>query len=403
MYPRAFFLVHLALVGWAGSARAEPLRLRGDALAQTRSPVGLLVLQGNDKIRPWIDAETVSWLGVTDNPSPTGDVLTLSVRVRHAGSGSELRVGRMIVSGGAIRPMHLDGARGVLRSPWGTSAEAFSGSLVTRGFDQTPFSWAAGGRLSQAVTDRFVVGSSFVQARTAGELSRSEAGADLAFTPASWFTTAARSAVDLVSRRVADALVSTSVQSASSRLELFATHRSAGSLLPATSLFSVLGDYAATTVGTTVRRRLFPRLDVVATGSSQRQDTVFGGQGLIRTMLALDDDWAGVAGIEVRRVHFGESRWSGVRGTLALPLSTRFRAGTELELVVPDHPQGRGAVWPWALLSLGYRLPSGWDMAMGVEASSGRTYVAEVHGLARLSYTFDAFVEPRQRARRAVR
>lgn len=365
---------------------AEPIRLRGDALAQTRSPVGLLVLQGSDKLKPWIDAETVSWLGVTDNPSPTGDVLTLSVRMRHAPSGSELRMGRMIVSAGAVRPIHLDGARGIVRAPWGTSLEAFSGSLVTRGFEYPAFSWATGGRLAQSIADRFVIGGSLLQARTASEISRSEAGADLSFSPTAWFTTAARSAFDLVSTGIADALVSSSIQNERSRLELFATHRSPGRLLPATSLFSVLGDYAATTVGTTIRQRLFPRLELLGTGSAQRQDDVVGGQGLVRCALALDDEWAGTLGAEVRRVDFGSSRWSGARGTLALPIRGGFRAATELEIVVPDRPEGRGKVWPWALVALGYRSASGWDLALAVEASSGRTYTAEINGLARLSY-----------------
>lgn len=370
---------------------AEPLRLRGDALAQTRSPVGLLMLQGSDEVRPWMDAEMVSWLGVTDSPSPTGDVLTLSVRLRHAGSGSELRVGRQLVSTGAIRPLHLDGMRGVARSPWGTAVEAFAGSHVVRGFDYPELTWSAGGRISQAVRDQLVIGGSFMETRTRAESARSEAGADLAFTPAAWFTAAARSAFDLVRYGVADALVSASVQRRDSRLELFLTHRSPGRLLPATSLFSVLGDFAATSVGSTARHRLFPRLDLIATGSVQRQESVQGGQGLVRAVLALDDDWAGSVGVELRRVHFGDSRWSGARGTVAMPIARGIRVATELELVVPDQPNGRGSVWPWALLALGYRSPRGWDVSAGVEASSGRTYLAEVNGLARFSYAFDAF------------
>lgn len=347
------------------------------------------MLQGDDKLRPWLDAETVSWLGITDAPTPTGDVLTLSVRMRDRKSGSELRLGRMLVSTGAVRPLHLDGARGVVRAPWGTAVEAFSGSLVTREFDYPEFSWAAGGRLSQTLSDKLVFGSSFMQSRAGGEISRTETGVDLAFTPTAWFTTAARSSFDMIHFGIADALLSSSVQNQRSRLELFLTHRSPGRLLPATSLFSVLGDFAATSVGTTVRHRLFPRLDVVGTASGQRQDDILGGQGLVRVALALDDDWAGQAGLELRRVHVHESRWSGVRGTLSLPLWQRWRAATELELVAPDDPRGAASVWPWGLLALGYRTEGGWDFSAGIEATSGRDARAATYGLARVSYVFD--------------
>lgn len=385
-------------------AYAEPLRLRGDALAQTRSPVGLLVLQGSDRLKPWLDAESVSWFGVTNDPTlssgapgATGDVLTLSVRMRHAQSGSELRLGRMLVSTGSIRPLHLDGARGVARSPWGTAIEGFAGSLVTRGFDYPEFAWASGARLSQAVADKFSIGASYMQARSASELMRAEAGADFSFTPTSWMSATGRSAFDTITPGLADALLSASVQNERSRLELFFTHRSPGRLLPATSLFSVLGDFASTSVGATARRRLFPRLDVIASGTSQTQGGVWGGQGFVRTMLALDDDWAGSVGLEARRVHFGESRWSGVRATITLPFWERWRVASELELVVPDPPDASGSAgsvrsgvaWPWMLVSGGYRTPSGWDFAVGVEASSGRTYIAELHGLARVSYNFE--------------
>ena len=125
----------------AGAA-AEPLRLRGDAYAETASPVGLVVLHGEDRIHPGVDAETVTWLGFTDSPSPAGDVLTLSVRFRDLRSGSELRAGRMIVSMGAVRPLQIDGARALGRVFGGTTVEAFGGFPVARRFDYATFDWA---------------------------------------------------------------------------------------------------------------------------------------------------------------------------------------------------------------------------------------------------------------------
>lgn len=371
------------------SAGAEPLRLRGDALVQTRSPVGLLVLRGEDKLRPWLDAETVTWLGVTDAPAGTGDVLTLSVRMRDLKSGSEMRAGRMLVSMGAVRPLQIDGARGLVRAFGGTTAEAFGGFPVVRRFDYRTFDWAAGGRVGQQVGDTATFGASYLQRRSDGHPSDEEAGADLAYTPSPTFTAASRAAFDLVTRGLTDALVSASVQGKDLRTEIFTTHRSPGRLLPSTSLFSVLGDYAATSFGGTLRWRAFPRLELVATGSGQIQNVEIGGQGLGRATLALDDAWASYLGLEARRVDFNGARWTGARAIASIPLRSRLRAATELELVVPDDPRGRGAVWPWGLGALSWRSDGGWETAAAVEASSGPENRSEVHVLARLSYAFD--------------
>jgi hypothetical protein len=104
--------------------------------------------------------------------------------------------------------------------------------------------------------------------------------------------------------------------------------------------------------------------------------------------LALDDDFVGTLGLESRRVYFGDARWTGTRAIASVPVGGRFRIGAELELVMPDRPQGRGTVWPWALGALGYRPVPQWEIAAGVEASQGPS--AEViQGIARLSYHFE--------------
>src|SRR4051794_9161260 len=57
-------LLALAAFGaWSnpGRGHAEPLRLRADAIAETQAPAGLVVLQGQDKLHPWIDAEGLVW------------------------------------------------------------------------------------------------------------------------------------------------------------------------------------------------------------------------------------------------------------------------------------------------------------------------------------------------------
>jgi len=381
----------LAFVALASPrAEAQPLRLRADSLVSTRSPVGLLVLSGRDEVAPWLDAETVTWLGVgaAGGASGTGDVLTVSVRARHAKTGSEVRVGRMVVTMGAVRPVHLDGARGLVRVLGGTTLESFVGMPVQRGFDYRSVGLAAGGRVAQAF-DATTLGVSYLRRLEDGSLSDEELGADASLTPAPWLTAAARGAFDLVGRGPSDVLVSASVQKSDARLEVFGTHRSPGRMLPSTSLFSVLGDFASTNVGATARYRAFPRLELVATGQGQSRGDDRGGQGTARITLALDDGWDGTAALEVRRVAFADTRWTGARGLLSLPIARRIRASTELELVVPDDARGRGAVWPWALVALGLKPAESWELAIGMEALAGPSRSAETFALARLSYTFE--------------
>lgn len=420
--PAAFFLVVLASSSSARADEPSALRLRGDAFVETRAPVGLLVLHAEDhdvtnasassSRRAWLDAETVTWLGVGNehvNATPTGDVLTLSVRARDAVSGSEVRVGRMIVAMGAIRPLHLDGVRALGRAFGGTTLETFGGVPVTPRFDYRTrsytFEWAAGGRLGQAIGDVASFGGSYEVRRRRADFADEEVGADLALTPYPWLTAAARSSFDLVSTGPTDALASISAQKKDvARLEVFTTHRSPGRLLPSTSLFSVLGDFAATSVGSTARWRAFPRLELLATGMVQTQASEVGGQALARTTLAFDDEWAGSVGVEARRVDFNQARWIGARLVLALPLGRGLRAATEIELVRTEktttmpNATAEGAassVWPWALGALAWspHKTSPWEVAGAVEASAGPEYSSSIHALARLSYVFER--EPR--------
>lgn len=346
-------------------------------------------MRGEDRLHPAVDAETVTWLGITDSPAPTGDVLTLSVRMRDVPSGSEMRAGRLLVSMGAVRPVHLDGARGRFRLESGTTFEAFGGVPVARRFDYDTFDWATGGRIGQSVGDVLSVGASYLQRRSDGRPSDEEAGVDMLLAPRPWLSAAGRAAVDLNTRGPTDMLGSIGAHTKDVRGELFTTYRSPGRLLPSTSLFSVLGDFATTNTGASLRWRAFPRLELLGTGSAQVQASQVGGQGSGRATLALDDEWNGALGVEARRVSVGDARWSGVRFIAGLPVSSNVRVATELELVVPDAPRGRPAVWPWALGAISYRFARAWDVAAGIEASSGPADRGLVAGLARLSYVFD--------------
>jgi hypothetical protein len=119
---------------WVSRSHGEPLRLRADAIADTQSerqsPTGLVVLQGQDNMRSWLDAEGLVWAGA--KPDPTGDVLVLALHLREPHGYGELRLGRFVVATGAIFPVQIDGAEAIGRTPWGLSLEAFGGAPVGR-------------------------------------------------------------------------------------------------------------------------------------------------------------------------------------------------------------------------------------------------------------------------------
>jgi len=377
---------------------------------QTRSPVGLLILSGEDRMMPWLDVETVTWLGAMGGGAAAsatataigqtrfaGDVLTLSVRARHQETGSEIRSGRLLVTMGAVRPLHIDGARGLAR-PFGATGgptfEAFGGIPVVRQFDYRAYSFAAGGRIGQTIGDNnaAIVGASYqVRHRKVGPIDDEEVGADFALTPSRRFTAAGRAAFDLLTRGPTDALASMSIQNEETRLEVFGTHRSPGRLLPSTSLFSMLGDVPATSAGGTFRWRAFPRLELLTTASVQIRGTEdIGGQGVGRATLALDDEFESSIGFEARRVDFNGARWLGARALGTLPLFRKvLRVSSELELVRRDN----GDVLPWGLLALGWITRQGWELGAAVEASSTSSTVpvpvtVPVQALARAAYTF---------------
>lgn len=367
------------------SAHADPLRLRGDALVQTRSPVGLLVLRGEDRLKPWIDVETVAWVGARNTPEVTGDVQTLTVRLRDTPSGSEVRLGRFVFAAGAIRPIHLDGARALGRAPFGTSLELFGGAPVAPRLGSRMYDAAFGGRIAQPIGTFVVLGASYVMMRKGSRISDQEVGPDLAISPTKHVDIASRLAVDLTTRGISDALLSIGAHDRDVRVEGFLTHRSPARILPSTSLFTVLGDIPSTVIGGTVRYKVAPRLDLMTTGGGITMGNDLGGYITGRATLALDDDALGTLGFEVRRQFVGAARWVGARALLGLPLGGSVRVATEVEVVRHDDAR----VWPWALLALAYRAPRGWDFVAGVEATTTRDERRELHALGRVTYSFE--------------
>jgi hypothetical protein len=366
------------------------LRLRGDAFAQTPSPTGLLVLSGEDRLKPWISAEGLAWLGAgVGGETVTGDVLSLAIKLREPHGRGEARFGRLMVSMGSIRPLQLDGASVLGRTPWGTTLEAFGGAPVVPRFGERSYDWAVGGRLAQNVADQVHAGVAYVHKRDRGDVAAEEVGADLALAPTRGFDLAARAAYDLVSHGIVDSLLSASLRVSAFRLEAFATRRSPSRLLPATSLFSVLGDAPATRLGGTVRWAAAPRLDLLGSGAFHVQDDRVGYDAFLRASLRTDDEGRGVLGLELRRQGLPLTSWTGIRATAAAPVSTRLRASGEVEVAAADHPNGRGTVWPWALVAMTFRATDRWDLALATEVASRPTVARELVGLFRASYAWD--------------
>jgi hypothetical protein len=393
--PRiAGVVVAFAIASAPFAAEAQPLRLRGDAVVDTQSaegqsPAGLLVLQGQDAFRPWLDAEGLMWAGARSSAGVTGDVMVLALRLRDPRGHGELRVGRFVVATGAIFPVQIDGAEAIGRTAWGGSVEAFGGAPVVPRFGARSYDWIVGGRLSQHVASKVTMGVSYVQRREYGDVSNEEVGADFAAAPARWLDLAAKGAYDLTTPGIADARLSAATRTGAFRFELFAAEQSPGRLLPATSLFSVLGDFPSQTIGGTAKWNAAPRLDVSAGGAAQSVGGQPGGNGWIRSTLRLDDRGAGSLGLEVRRVDVSSARWTGVRAVGAQPLGRGFRFSTELEIVVPDEPDGRGIAWPWGLMALAWRSPKGWEIAAAVEAASTPTHLYEANALARVARSLE--------------
>jgi hypothetical protein len=372
-------------------ATGDPLLLRADALAESQSPVGLVVLQGQDKMRPWIDAEGLVWAGA--KPGATADLLVLTVRLREPRGFGEVRVGRFILTTGAVRPVQLDGGWLIGRAPWGSSLEVFGGIPVVPRFGPRAYDWLVGARLAQSVFSWAKVGVSYVQRRDDGEISDEEVGFDLAAAPARAFDLAARTAYDLTSPGIAEARVSAATRVDPWRIELFAAQTSPSRLLPATSLFSVLGDFPSQTLGSTVKWKAAPRLDVLASGAAQAVGGELGYNASLRALLRLDDRGAGSLGLELQRQDVSTAQWTGIRGTATQPLGRGFRFSTEVEVAAPDHPDGHGSVWPWGLMALAWRPTTswgrGWETAAAVEAAATPVHRYETNALLRLSRTLE--------------
>ena len=404
----------------SSAVQADPYRLRGDALARAESPVGLLALSADGELYPWLSAEAVVWLGAAaDSRSvsdgPIGDVLVIVARARDPRGRGEARLGRFVAVTGALRPLHLDGAWINLRLPWRLRLETLAGIPVDREFSADAYDWAAGGRVSLALGEWGSAGLAYLHRREAGALDDEEIGLDAAYAPLPWLDLAGKVAVDLIDPGVAEAHASTAIRRGPWRLELFALHRSPSRLLPATSLFSTLGDVPSQQAGLSARWRTAPRLDVDASLAVRRIDDSTGtthGESLsLRAVLRLDDRGASALSLEARRERVPgpeslDAGWIGVRGTARVVLRPGITAAAEVELVRPDRRhdrrtpvlgsaddnvvlRDRGALWPWGLVAVRWQPGPHWQLAGAIEASASPEYRSRFDALIRASRSWE--------------
>lgn len=371
---------------WAADAVGQTYRLRADAYASASNvPTGLVFLQGEARKPSYFDSEAAVWVGSGETP---GDVLVMAVRARDPKGRGEARLGRMMISMGAIRPLHLDGADTLVRTRWGSSIEVFGGLPVAYAAGPRDYSWAVGGRAAQRIGQTGTVGLSYLHLRNDGKKALEEIGVDGAASFGRKFDGAFTTSIDLLRVGISDARVSLATRWDPVRLELYAVRRSPSRLLPATSLFSALGDIPSDRAGGSILWRAAPRLDVRGDGAFESLGGALGGQFLLRSILRLDDRGDGVLGLELRRQGAPSSAWTGLRGTARLPLNPRLFASTEIELVWPDDPRDRGSVWPWAMVALRYVPVPFWDISGAFEANASPTNSAASRALVRISYTW---------------
>jgi hypothetical protein len=367
--------IALVVAAIASTAHADPIRLRADALSSTRAPAGLLVLEADGAPRDGMTAEAVVWIaGARElDDAAAGDVLVIAVRGKTERGRASGQLGRFVSSLGALRPVHVDGAAGRVRLPKRLDLEAVAGVPVMPGLATArTWDWYAGGRASRRLGEWGSLGLAYAQRRDAGMLAAEELAADAGFTLGKRADLGARGAYDLATGGLAEIAVTSSYRRKSLRGDLYAIHRDASHLLPATSLFSVIGDVPSQRAGMLVTWRAAPRLDVIADVGARRVDEV-APELTGRARLRLDERGRSMLSGELRRSGVGDDEWTGVRGTARISLPHSLIASTEVELVIPDEDRGRGRAWPWMLGALAWQRGP-WEAALAFEASSTPEY-----------------------------
>ncbi len=365
----------LALVLLARVADADPYVLRADALATTASPAGLVTLTADGSAGPNLSAEAVVWTGATGSTAADhadGDVLVIALHARTADGRVRATLGRFVATLGALRPVHVDGARVAVRLPYRIDVDAYAGVPVQPDLTASrAWNWVVGGRVSRRLGDWGSVGVAYLQQRNDGRLAAEEVGVDAGASIGKHADLAGKLAYDLVNPGLAEAKLTASERLRAVRAEVYASYVAPSHILPATSLFTVLGDVPAVRVGTTRTWKAAPRLDLAGDLAVMQSDgdpidgpvvaqrptstlpsapdvgEVVAPAATLRATLRLDDRGTSALGAELRRDGAGDAGWTGARATARFGLADGLTASTELELVIPDRDTGLGRAWPW--------------------------------------------------------
>ncbi len=380
------------------TARAQPHRVGVELWGQANPNYGLLILEGSTRKYPYVDAEALIWGGIGASQlgfddSADIEALVIAIKVRDPRGISDTRLGRFILATGSVRAMHIDGGHITLRARSKTHVEVFGGVPVDGNIEGRRFDWMVGGRLSQGLGKRGVVGASYYNRFNAGQRSDEEVGGDFSLRVAHWLDMAAKVSWELVNPGLAEVLgtISAQTKNRAIRGELYATKRSPTRMLQATSLFTVLGDPGTLQTGGNLRWRAAPRLDLWVNGSMMNAEDRYGWSGYLRGVLRTDDEGKGSILGELRRQSVSVSQWTGLRLAAVIPLyediDTTVGLMPEFEIVFPDDPEpGQGDVWPWGRLALRWQPGKGWAVAAACEASANQIQRYEVRALARVSY-----------------
>jgi len=389
----------LLLSSQSSTAAAQPHSVGAELWGQLDPNVGLIIIEGSTRKYPYVDAEALIWggagapqFGLRDNEF-TFEPLVISVKVRDPKGISDTRLGRFILGTGAVRATHLDGGHIMLRAPSKTHFEVFGGVPVEGDIEGRRNDWMAGGRISQGLGNRGMLGVSYYNRYNYGQRSDEEVGADFAVRVAHWLDMSAKFSWEIVNPGLAEVLGTISAQTKNRKLrgELFATKRSPIRLLQQTSLFTVLGDPGALKTGANLFWRAAPRLDLWLEGAAQEAQDTWGWTGFLRGLLRTDDEGKGSILGELRRQQVAVSKWTGIRLAAVIPLYEDHQGTVglmpEFEIVIPDvRTPETGNAWPWGRLALRWAHEKGWSLAAAAEASSNQYQRIDVRGLARLSY-----------------
>ena len=377
----------LLLVAARGSAQAGAyVPTSADLLLQGRPAEGLLVLRSGYRNSPYVDVDALVFVGATTD-AWQGDVLSVSVVVREPHGLGQARLGRFIVGTGAVGPVQIDGGEVTLRAFAGSHVSVFGGAPVVPELGPRTFDWLVGGRVGQQLAeDRVGFGMSYLHRRDAGQIDAEELGADATLEAASWLSLSAIGSWSLIADSLAELRGAALLHERGWQVELFGSRRIAARLLPATSLFSVIGAAASSSGGAEGSWRAFPRLQLGGTLALEGLDDELGYRAALRATLSLADEGPGHIGVEAIRRKLADEGFVGGAVRVQVPIGLVVQAHASAELVAADQPRDRGKLWPWLRFGASWTPSEHWLLAAAVGLRATPEYQRDAYALLRVGY-----------------